>query len=75
MHHMRMKLSVDNFQELFYRSMHNVGGIVVHRHASKTNVFVHNYSALMRPVGIVLHIDLLLRDLHAEMGRFVYCFY
>ena len=67
--HMKTKHSVDNFQELSFHSMHNVGEIVEHQHASKTNVYVHNYSVLMHPVAIVLHTDLLLRDQHVVMDR------
>lgn len=53
-----MKPSGDNFQELSLHSMHNVDEIEARQHASKMNAFVHNFSALMLQVAIVLLIVL-----------------
>lgn len=67
--HMKMKLSGDNFLVLFYHSMHNVEETVVHRHASKTSEYVHNFSALTPLAAIVSPTDLLLKGQRVVMDK------
>lgn len=66
---MRMKLWVVNCLELFYLLTLSADEIVEHRRASKTNVFVRNFSVSMQPADIALLTDQQQKDQRVGMDR------